>query len=215
MKESNDLVNGVGGGWSLPTEIRSLQNWQNQVKTGSYITFQRMIYASYGILNGFKIWNDIPSIYEKEVFETIFNIGYINIKKCPGTSKANPQEIRKAYISNKALLLKQIETYNPDVIIGGNTMNHFINDFDFKEDKWLYNNANYTSFNHDNKRVFIDAYHPAYFTIKEEIYCNEIISAASSGLKRLNRISTGPNIQEYERSASLSRSYGNPASIPG
>ena len=188
LKESNDLINGSGGGWSLPEKINSLKNWQEQVATGSYITFQRMIYSSFGILNNFMLWKEMPQIYEQAVFETFKKIGYINIKKCPGISKAYKQEIQKAYNINKELLFRQLELYKPDIIIGGNTINHFFEDLNLKQnykkifDSVTKNTAYYTW----KGKLIIDAYHPAYFYIKEEVYCNEIILVAKNWYKNLD-----------------------------
>jgi len=190
LKESNDLINGSGGGWSLPEKINNLKNWQEQVKTGSYITFQRMIYSSFGILNNFMLWKEMPQIYEQTVFETFKKIGYINIKKCPGISNAYNPEIQKAYNTTKELLFKQLELYNPDIIIGGNTINYFLEDLNLNQsDKIIVDSrTKNTAYFTWNDKLIIDAYHPAYYYIKEEVYCNEIILAANNWYKNIERI---------------------------
>ena len=174
LKESNDVENEVGGGWSLTDTINNLNNWEEQLKNGtSDRTLQKMIYTTYGLLNNFMPWQEIPSIYNPDVFEAYKKMGYINIKKVPGVNYADASQIEKAYKENKEILFKQIETYQPDVIIGGNTLCYFAEDLNFNEKSKK--TAPATTFFFDSKRIYVDAYHPAYFSIKEQIYCDEII----------------------------------------
>jgi hypothetical protein len=178
LKESNDVRDGEGGRWSLNKTIDKQESWAEQVQTGR-TTFQRMIYSSFGILNDFMRWKDIPEIgANHHVWETIKEIAYINVKKIPGGTSAYPPEIQEAYLKNKALLLKQIDTYNPDIIIGGNTLKHFIEDLQIDENnKRTIGGMEYFPI---NERLYINAYHPNVRgkTISEEDYCNNIILAS-------------------------------------
>ncbi|MFV0419739.1 MAG: hypothetical protein ACK5KT_13540 [Dysgonomonas sp.] len=184
LKESNDLdANGKGGGWSLTEAINSLKDWESQINTGK-ITFRRIIYASYGLLNNFVLWNDMPSVNDDpNVFETIKKIAYINVKKVPGGTTANQNVIKKAYSDNKDLLLKQIELYNPDIIIGGNTLHYFFDDLPIPMDKKISDGK--TAYYPSKNRLYIDAYHPAVRenTISEEDYCNGIILAGKDWIE--------------------------------
>lgn len=190
LKESNDVENDIGGGWNLPKAINELKCWEEQPRGGK-ITLQRMVYASYGILNNFISWKDMNSIYHKEVFETIKKIAYINVKKIPGNNLANGKLISQAYIENKELLFKQINTYNPDIIIAGNTLQYFINDLsiDTEKDKKFVNDItkNTTYYSYPEK-LYIHAWHPAYFRVSEEVYCNEIILAAREWTEKWNKL---------------------------
>ncbi len=182
LKESNDLnENSEGGGWCLNEQLNKLTSW-NEKKGAGDITIQRMIYASYGILTNFIKWKDMPSIYVDEVFNSLKKIAYINVKKIPGGSKANYSQIEEAYENYKHILLKQINVYDPDIIITGNTLQYFFNDLNInhKDKKYVDINTRNTTFYTSDKRLYIHAYHPAYFTIKEETYCNEIISAVEN-----------------------------------
>jgi hypothetical protein len=178
LKESNDLdANGEGGGWSLTEAVNELNNWDEQPNTGR-ITFRRMIYSTYGLLNNFILWDDMPSVREDvNVFNSIKQIAYINVKKLPGGTTASYSKIKKAYIENKDLLLRQISLYNPDIIIGGYTLQYFFDDLPIpiKNKKSDGKTAYYPT----NDKLYIDAYHPAVpgSIISEKDYCNGIISA--------------------------------------
>ena len=89
------------------------------------------------------------------------------------------------------LLLKQIEEYEPDILIFGNTLKYF----DPKIFDWyLYENRNVldekTNNTHfyitKNNNLCINVYHPSYWSVKREVYCSEIINA---GLKWREKIS--------------------------
>ncbi len=178
LKESNDVRNGEGGGWRLNKVINEVADWKGQPKTGK-TTFRRMIYSSFGILNDFMLWDDIPEISANHyVWETIKKIAYINVKKIPGGVKAYEPEIRRAYSKNKEILLKQIDTYNPDIIIGGSTFKYFLNDLPIHMGNMkIIGGMKYYP---DSQRIYIDAYHPNVRpkTISEQDYCNNIIMAS-------------------------------------
>jgi len=183
LKEANDVVDGQGGGWYLNKSINSGKSWAEKNRTGK-TTFKRMIYTSYSILNGFPLWKDIPEISTNHtVWETIKKIALINVKKLPGSDSSYDVTIKRAYTKNKDLLFKQIDTYNPDIIIGGNTLGYFIKDLNFdKETRKIKGSVHYYF---DKDKLYIDAYHPNVRpkTILEEDYCNEIIFAAKDWIQ--------------------------------
>ena len=141
-----------------------------------------MSYCSYSILNNFISYHDLPNIGQSEdVFEAFKQTAYINIKKIPGNSVADEKLIHQAYIENKELLLQQIETYNPDIIIAGNTLQYFFCDLPIDEDndkKYFDDKTKNTSYYSYPNRLYIHAWHPSYFRISEKVFCNEIIMAA-------------------------------------
>jgi hypothetical protein len=63
------------------------------------------------------------------------NIAYINIKKIAGTRKSIDKVLKEAYERDKNILMEQINAYNPNLIIGGNTLHYFENDLDFRMQK--------------------------------------------------------------------------------
>ena len=186
LKESNDLdENNEGGGWSLTKAINGLNSWEDQPQRGR-TTFQRIIYSTYGLLNDFILWEDMPYISNEEVFESIKKIAYVNIKKLPGYATSKPKEIDQAYEVNKILLKRQIDLYNPDIIIAGNTLEYFFEDLSIPFDNKKSNGK--TAYYPTKERLYIHPYHPNVrpVTINEENYCNDIILAGKDWVENKN-----------------------------
>lgn len=92
-----------------------------------------------GILNLDKeySWEEL-SKENKERRETYLKkIGSINLKKTGGGHTSVDKEISKAACENKEIIKKQIEIYNPDIIICGGTAGDFVKSaLDPKEINW-------------------------------------------------------------------------------
>ncbi|WP_162504625.1 hypothetical protein [Treponema endosymbiont of Eucomonympha sp.] len=115
------------------------------------------------------------------------SIAYINIKKIPGGSEANNDEIQNAYNNHKDLLLEQIEAYKPNIIIGGSTLHYFAKDLPFRELQPM-PMANMSGYNYfcGKDRLYISAYHPAYWQggMTDEMYRDSIYAAFSDWKSR-------------------------------
>ncbi len=136
-------------------------------------SLKRIIYTTYGILRDCE-WYDIPDANDEKSFTPLQEIAILNIKKIPGGSTSDTNEIQKAYFENRDLLQKQIATYNPNVIIFGNTMQYFDkNDFEGLEDaqKEITDFGNH--FYDTKNKLYIHTWHPAVrgkgFTDKEYV----------------------------------------------
>lgn len=172
LKETNSE-----GGWSI------VDNYKDPKWLTAYnglMSIRRIIYASYGINHPeIKDWKDFPWSFEEECQTSLRNIAFVNINKLPGSSVANDYEIQDAYNKNRALLKLQFDTYNPDVVIFGNTLK-YVNTEDFDGD---FSKANkirtekldthyYPSIN----RLYINAWHPSYFKgINDEDFVMDIV----------------------------------------
>jgi hypothetical protein len=178
LKEPYDEVdeNGkpYGGGWDMK-EVLDKKKSISEFK-GDRRTFQRMIYTSYSILNNFSLWVDIPNIETPEVFNTLKSISYINVKKMPGYSSSVKSVIKKAYDENREILFKQIQIGEPDIIIGGGTLDLFLSDLGFTNKDLNIRESGSFPYYIKKKQLFIGAYHPSYLSIDEETYCNDIIN---------------------------------------
>lgn len=148
-------------------------------------TFRKMIYATYGILYPNVAWHKVPFANE-EAYEVVKQIAYININKNPAGSTSNYIDIKKAYNDNKVELLDQISKINPNVIVFGNTLYYF--DFEdlgkigwtIDERKYADEKTKYTAFYEiSSSKLCINAYHPAYTKISNEVYWDEIRKAYS------------------------------------
>lgn len=140
-------------------------------------SIRRVMYTSYGILKSAgKPWSGFPWSDEIECQSALQEIAFVNIKKTPGGSVAYPNEIKKAYRVNRRLLKLQIETYNPDVVIFGNTMN-FVETSDFNGLESAvkriskYNNHYYFA----GDRLYINAYHPSYLKLTDRDFVMDIV----------------------------------------
>lgn len=149
-------------------------------------TLKRIIYTTYGILRNCK-WSEIPDASNEKSFEPLQEIAIINIKKIPGGSNSIGDEIQQAYYNNQELLKQQIDTYNPNVIIFGNTLQYFYkSDFEGLEtaEKQYteYGNVFYDTGN----KLYIHTWHPAVrgagFT--DEYYVMDIVDILKSWKKK-------------------------------
>lgn len=164
------------GGWNLREALNNLRT-EYGIESGWGKTFTPIVYTTYGILNN-KKWDEMPDIADNpEIVDTIKHIAFINVKKVAGGSSANNQELVEFHKTHKSILLSQIELYNPDIIICGNTfwiIREDILSTEFEE----FNNYPVNIFKSKNK-IIIDAYHPnsRVFGLSKEKYCDSIIDA--------------------------------------
>ena len=142
-----------------------LENFKNKewlYRCGKSIpTLKRIIYTTFGILRSCQ-WSEIPDACDERSFEPLQEIALINIKKIPGGSNSEHETIQFAYNENHELLKLQIETYNPNVVIFGNTL-QFFNKSDFEglvdAEKQITEFGNH--FYDTKDKLYIHTWHPA------------------------------------------------------
>lgn len=182
-------VNSSDSDWDLRDALSDLKN-ENRggLKTGWANTFTPIVYTTYGILENVS-WSNMGNYYEnQEMIDVLKNIAYINIKKVPGTSVSNWQEIRDYYIENKQAIHNQIKLINPDVIIFGNTLEFFDEDFYELFDKFEENKENNSLHIYSNENnLLLYAYHPNNRKISQKEYCDLIIDSVSNWKKKFNK----------------------------
>jgi len=166
-----------GGDWDLCDVIRKKQTIYDFI--GGRRTFKPMIYTSWSILNDFCLWDYMDNVEDNPtMLEAFKSIAYINIKKLPGYTSSSSSVIKNAYQLYKDILLKQIDYYNPDIVIGGSTLDYFFNDLGFKGEEMQKHESVYYIVK-DNK-IFIKAYHPSQRSstteVTQEKYCDDIIT---------------------------------------
>jgi hypothetical protein len=117
--------------------------------------------------------------------EAFKSITYINIKKIPGGRFSFQNQIEKAYKDNKILLQDQIETYNPDIIICGNTLPYLSMDNYFvkiNRKTFIPNIQSRYCYYALKDRLYINTFHPAYKPTNKIFWTkcvDQIISAVS------------------------------------
>ena len=142
-------------------------------------TFTKIIYTTYGILNG-KKWSEIEWIRDNpKITEVIGQIAYINIKKTSGGSVSNDTELTENYAVFRDIVMEQIKLYKPNVIIGGNTIKFLGNDLkviypDLKYSKYIESSDLGISSSAIDNLIVFDACHPC-IRKNQEIYCNDMI----------------------------------------
>jgi hypothetical protein len=124
-------------------------------------TLRRIIYITYGILRD-AIWEKIPDAKDEKSFEPLQEIALINIKKTPGGGSVADESIQDAYNKDSKLLKHQIETYDPDIIILGNTLQYF-NANDFKNlENTVRQISDFGNHYYDTgEKLYIHTWHPA------------------------------------------------------
>ena len=142
----------------------------------------KITYVNYGILNNYQMWNEFKTLYEDEdVFKALKNCALINLKKIPGKTRSDNNEIMNSYKLYKDLVHEQISFINPIIVICGGTFR--LLDYPFEKANSI-NGKNLIGYKYDNK-IFIDAYHPSYFIKKQEEYCDEIITMCRNFIQNI------------------------------
>jgi hypothetical protein len=162
--------------WSYLVKFKDIV-WLKE-KGKSVPTLKRIIYTTYGILRDCE-WHEIPDAKNEKAFEPLQEIAIINIKKIPGSSTSDDKIIQQAYYENQELLRMQINVYNPDIIIFGNTLQYFYkSDFHGLETAEKQNTNYGNAFYDTGDKLYIHTWHPAVrgagFSDKE--YVMDIVS---------------------------------------
>ena len=172
----DDEGNPCGDGWYY-SDLLTDKDFRAKIGRANR-TWNPIIYTSYGLLNDFLDYQKIIEIAINENIDNVLSqISVININKLPGKKTSRYSFIKSSYNKYKDILLKQIELYNPDIIIGAYTMRFFYKDLDILEEdinKTDFESLHYTV---KNNKIFIAAYHPASRRTEtsKECYVNDII----------------------------------------
>ena len=131
------------------------------------MTWHNIGRIAYGILN------EKDSDYFKEADKNwqsvLQNIAVMNIKKTTGGNASNPKEIQKHVDKYGEFIKKQIDTINPDIVVLGGTYGFVKNLLGLKKISYRVHT--------DNKRVFVNCYHPAYRRINTKRHYQECVDS--------------------------------------
>ena len=159
-----------GGGWELYSALDNNNAWTNR-------TWQPMTYVTYGIQNKLH-WQDMDWIRDDpSMIDSLKKVVLLNLSKLPNRPTSDNGYVQEQYNAYwRTVVLKQIENYDPNVIIFGNTF--YMMQEDFPMQKRLENNGNpFMNIFECENRLLIDAYHPNQKMINRELYVNSIIDA--------------------------------------
>jgi hypothetical protein len=148
VKETGQRRN---GGWNLAKGYSELK--LEDINKKVRLVARRIMEATYRIL---------PET--QKPLEAFKSVACINIKKIPGGRYSIQKEIKQAYNEHKDLLKEQIEAYNPDIVICGNTLPYLSMDNYFvKKNRKTFGinpKSRYCYYALEN-RLYINIYHPA------------------------------------------------------
>ena len=158
-------------------------------KGSKWHTWETIAQICYQILNDKKTNNDI------ELASAMERVAIINLKKTAGNAKINEKFYEYLKIQeNRNMFIEQIKRINPDVIIGGNTLNFIKSDeLGFRQGKRIRLNSfpDNTDFMKKNScfcflnKLFINPYHPSHIMNKDE-YVEVVVKAYRHWLKIRN-----------------------------
>lgn len=155
--------------------------------------FRTMAQIIYGIINE-KYFDNIPEP-DEEMLNLLQTTAYINICKMPGLSTSHISALRKKMLDWQDILHEQVEdTYNPDIIILGNTYENLMEGHlgDNPKTDWIGEAScpGITAvFKTKSGRVIVDAFHPSPMRkcskheITDEVYINTIIKGVLTAIK--------------------------------
>jgi len=168
----DDVVNGVpsGGGWSMAKDILAVG------KFGNKPPFAPIAYVAYSVFNGFKKWGDIDYVTKNPAVKAaVKHIAHININKMPALPTSGGTDFGRIYSQNRNLLLRQIYTLSPDILIFGSTIGFFLEDLGLKREE--FKPIGSLKYCVKGQRLFIDAFHPSQWTQVSPIdYVDEIVA---------------------------------------
>jgi hypothetical protein len=188
LKDANST--GESETYDLRKAINSLKR-DYGVRKGWEKTFNNIIYVTNGILKNTE-WENIPYPRDKpDIVDVLQNIAYINVKKIGGGAKSNDLEVNEHYQKNKELLLEQIDEFNPDVIIFGNTYHYFKDDLKLNQMN-VFGTCHATA---KDNRIYLSAYHPN-ARMKQKDYFDDIMIAYHAFKKVSLHLYSNKNFQK-------------------
>lgn len=182
LKDANST--GEDDSYDLRDAINNLKT-ENGIRKGWEKTFNKIIYVTEGILNKTK-WDNIPFPKDKpEIVDVLKQIAYVNIKKVGGGSKSVKSELQEHFEKSKQLLINQIDEFNPDVVIFGNTYQFFEKELGLNQMN-IFGTCHATA---KKNRIYIDAYHPN-VRMNGKDYFEDIIKAYNAFKKQIDNLTS-------------------------
>lgn len=168
-----------GGGWHFSRDFLAKDDFYKRMGR-SRNTWHPILYVSFGIVNDFMNYNDMDYLRDDlKMFEIIKHIAVINVKKLPGFTRTYDfGPILSSYNKHKQLLHRQIDQYNPDIVIGGSTMHLFYEEIGIKQEDIIKSGS--IDYAVKDNKLYISAYHPGQTQVTRGIYVNDIIKASQN-----------------------------------
>ena len=146
-------------------------------------SWEPLVLVTYSLLNGLLSYDDVLKNDLSEIALSFQQIAYMNIGKISaGTSSGN---MVKEYEFWKPILHWQLKKYEPQIIIFGNTFQHFQKDLYITDDEVKEGDS--VVYAIKNGKIYIHAYHPAYVPmgIAKNIYVQGIIDVVKNNINNI------------------------------
>ena len=148
--------NPIGGNYILMDDLKINRDFP--LEKPLPLTDRRVIYATYGIFTGYE-YDDMGWYYDPETYKYLFQIAYINLSKMPGGKKSGNMTTK--FQTWRDIVIKQINLYNPDVIIFGGTFQYLKEDLGIDNTYLVHTEADWKlNIYNQNNTLFVDTYHP-------------------------------------------------------
>lgn len=117
-----------GGGWTFFRDVAKGKTLA-QVANGNP-ALRNVAYASRAILGGIGSYSELPWISDAptEYERTLRSIAFANVGKMPAGRMTSDERLFACYEQWKDILFEQIEFYDPDILVFGNTLQCFAPD---------------------------------------------------------------------------------------
>lgn len=124
---------------------------------------------------------DMYSESDGDIFNSFMSCALVNVKKTnEGNSTTKHSDVVKYVNENRALLMEQIESINPEIVLCGNTFGYYKQMFGKLQQIEKVENTTYLY--RDRTRYLIDYWHPARRVSDESMY--DALEEVLIGLKR-------------------------------
>lgn len=183
LKEAFDDFNvgkPYGGGWKLGKDWKNTLKYE-EIKHSK--TFTNLAYLTYGLYEN-KETKDMPWIYEDaDVPSSLLKTGIINTGKMPAYSSTAYSHLNKIASDWIDIDIKQLEEYNPDIIVFGGTFYLYADSFGLSDYYHEVNEDGVYGFAIKDNKLYINAYHPNVRSVSPWVYIDRILSVARAYLK--------------------------------
>ncbi|MBA9078200.1 hypothetical protein [Rufibacter quisquiliarum] len=171
-------------GWHIKKYYGQEDAYWEFFRTAATPTWHPIIYASYGILNGFLTWEEMPYIRNKpEMCDVINKVALINANKFPSLTGTRTiwKNLAQGYQSCKDIILQQIATLQPDIHIFCGTFLLYRERFGIGNEHAVERKKGFENCGAWIKdgKLFMDVYHPAQTKQTREVYVDQIVNAVA------------------------------------
>ena len=139
--------------------------------------------STYGIFTGYK-YDDMWLYKEPEMYKYLFQIAYINLSKMPAYTTSG--DMTSKYYAWRDIVLKQIDLFQPNVIIFGGTFQYIKDDLGIDETYLIHSEENWKlNIYKKNDTLYIETYHPG-VRRSPRTYVNMIANSIKEFKKQIN-----------------------------